>query len=144
FGTNGSRVRLAWQTSTRWDQEAPVVANPSALTAVVTYPIPVGGTDNVTIVCRKVTITSNGPIWLIDCEFDGDIHEADSAVFNAPEGWLQNETDPIDKSAALTNQSIANESQVDYPKPIVSWDIIPHQVLGDDQNRMFTVSLLAA
>ncbi|MGI9013405.1 MAG: hypothetical protein ACR2GY_04055, partial [Phycisphaerales bacterium] len=75
---------------------------------------------------------------------DGDIHEADSAVFNAPEGWLQNETGQIDKSAALTNQSIANNSTVDYPQPIVSWDIIPHQVLADDQNRMFIVSLLAA
>ncbi|MGI9014890.1 MAG: hypothetical protein ACR2GY_11675 [Phycisphaerales bacterium] len=113
------------------------MANPKLLTAVVTYPRP-GQTDGTeTITCHKVTVISDADPVRVLCEFDGEIHNVDSAVFNIDDdGWLSNGTD---LSAKITDQAIANHSEVDYPKPIVSWDMIPHQTF----TGAFDVDLVA-
>ncbi|MGI9014969.1 MAG: hypothetical protein ACR2GY_12070, partial [Phycisphaerales bacterium] len=84
------------------------------------------------------------------CEMNRDIHDADEILttsISIAQAWLvvrDQSNNIVEETGAISwDPSDSNNSTVDYPKPIVSWDIIPHQVLGDDQNPIFKVSLLA-
>jgi len=125
--TQGSKIDLRFDPFST----EPAVANPGLLTVTIKYPV--NGSNTPTV---EKLLTCKGIQWRFDpdleldvitANLDGEIHDTDQLLttqINLPQGWAS----VGDEESGAVSMTLTNNSLVDYPQLIVSWDDLPHRV----------------
>jgi hypothetical protein len=109
-----------------------------------------------TVVCRRVVVENDEvmeqgqplDVTVFICHLDRDIHHADeigSPIDLLVEGWGHN-TNSSEVTGIVDDWTPDNDpgSDVEYPKPIISWDLVPHQMYDDQiDDGQFHIDLVA-